>query len=259
MINFFDQHPFLSFTTKYAICLGGCMLLHYLLGKKKNLRRQTKWYLVHTIGNALIVAMTLGDMVQTTVDPLKSIDNIPNYYQLTTLQTYPVIIMSAIHIYHIALYHKEMITIDWIHHLASSGLVGSVCTFYIRGSIVNHGLFFMCGLPGGIDYLMLSLNDLGYMTRFTEKRVNRLLNMYIRLPGILFNSYAGLINYLYLEHFNYNLTLGSIVLLLDMWNAIYFAQRVTENYGYHVCKLSSMENKKTIEYKQDKNKEDKDD
>jgi hypothetical protein len=232
----FSQHPVASFGVKYALCLGGCLLLHRVLGFRKNLRRQTKWYLIHTVGNAIIVSLTLKDLVKTTMDPLGCLNNISDYSSLTNYHSYPVIVMSAIHTYHILLYYKEMVAIDWIHHLASGGLVGSICTFYITGSIVNHGLFFMCGLPGGIDYLMLTLNDMGKMSRFTEKRINRLLNMYIRMPGILFNCFCGFLNYLYLDPFPYNFSLAAAVFLLDMWNAIYFAQRVTENYGYHVAK-----------------------
>ena len=129
-----------------------------------------------------------------------------------------------------------MVAIDWIHHLISGGIVGTLCTFYIRGSVVGHGLFFMCGLPGGIDYLMLTLNDFGYLSRLTEKRINRLLNMYIRMPGILFNCYTGYINYLYNPDFEYSLVSTGTVFLIDLWNGLYFAQRVTENYGYTVGK-----------------------
>ena len=241
-----NSSPIASVAAKYTLCLGGCLLLHTVLNRKNNLRKQTKWYIVHTVGNALIVALTMRDMVQTTLDPLNSFNNIPDYYTITNLRSYPVIIMSAIHIYHIILYYKEMVAIDWIHHLANSGLVGSLCTFYIQGSIVNHGLFFMCGLPGGIDYLMLSLNDTGYLSRFTEKRINRLLNMYIRLPGILFNGFAGFMYFQYQPVFMYNLWISATVLFLDMWNGIYFAQRVTENYGIHLGKMLSHKQEETL-------------
>jgi len=239
-----NSNPYLSFSTKYVACLGGCLVLHKgltLASKYMNrrLRRQTKWYLVHTAGNAVIVALTAKGMLKTFRDPVNAVNDVEDFHALTTLSSWPIVIMSSIHLYHILLYFREMTKIDWIHHLVNSGLVGSICTFYIRGSVVNHGLFFMCGLPGGIDYALLSLNDFGIITRMTEKRINRYLNMYIRLPGILFNSYAGVVAHLY-QNLGYNTLLGSLVLALNSWNAIYFAQRVTENYGYQLGRQSAI-------------------
>ena len=242
-----NDSPVLGFTTKTAICLGGCLAVHGLvtyIGRRYHgeIRRQTKWYLVHTVGNAVIVGLVAKDTLKTLADPINSFGDIENYHGLDNVRSWPIVVMSSIHLYHILLYFREMTGIDWIHHLGSGGLVGSICTFYIRGGIVNHGLMFLCGLPGGIDYGLLSLNDLGYIDRMTEKRINRYLNMYIRLPGILSNAYAGVVAYLY-GNFPYNATLGILVALLNCWNAIYFAQRVTENYGYQLGK-NSLEFKK---------------
>lgn len=231
MFDRLSSNPYLSFTTKSLVCIGACLALHKGIGYfNKKMRRQTKWYVVHTVGNAAIVALALKGALKTTLDPLNSLNDIDNFHALSTLASWPITIMSSIHLYHIMLYYKEMTKIDWIHHLVSGGVVGSICTFYIRGSMVNHGLFFLCGLPGGIDYALLSLNDMGMVSRMTEKRINRYLNMYIRLPGILFNVYSGYISYLY-NDLSYNPFLGTLVLALNSWNAIYFAQRVVENYG----------------------------
>ena len=231
MFNINITNPYFSLATKGAVCLGTCLLIHKGLGiLNKRLRKQTKWYIVHTIGNMAISALALRGCIKTMKDPIGSIEDIENFHSLGCLESWPVVIMASIHLHHILLYFREMTTIDWVHHLGSSGFVGSVCTFYIRGSIVNQGLFFMCGLPGGIDYGMLTLTDLGVMNRMTEKRVNRYLNMYIRLPGILFNVYSGLMIRLY-SALEYNPYIGGAVLLINSWNAIYFAQRVCENYA----------------------------
>lgn len=233
-----DSNPGAAFITKSALCFGGCLVVHQLISKYTKMKRQTKWYAIHTVGNLAITILSAKDMIRTMVDPINSVENIANHNSLTCLQSYPILIMSSIHLYHILLYFKEMTTIDWIHHLANSGVVGSICTFIIRGSIVNHGLFFMCGLPGGIDYLMLTLNDYNLLSRLNEKRINRYLNMYIRLPGILFNCYAGFVYFLYNKMLPCNVTFGAIVLILNSWNSIYFAQRVVENYGYHMGRQS---------------------
>ena len=47
---------------------------------------------------------------------------------------------------------------------------------------MSYFLFFICGLPGMIDYGMLAI---GYDRR-EEKRINTYLNNYLRSPGIIF-------------------------------------------------------------------------
>ena len=44
-------------------------------------------------------------------------------------------------------------------------------------------VFFICGLPGGVDYAMLSAVRYGFMDELTEKYINTHLNTWIRIPG----------------------------------------------------------------------------
>jgi len=41
------------------------------------------------------------------------------------------------------------------------------------------------GLPGALDYAMLSLVKTGRLPRLTEKKLNRVINTYLRLPGLV--------------------------------------------------------------------------
>ena len=50
--------------------------------------------------------------------------------------------------------------------------------------------FFMCGLPGGIDYFMLALVKFGSMSPFTEKAWNTRLNVWLRSPGLLLTAFC---------------------------------------------------------------------
>ena len=45
--------------------------------------------------------------------------------------------------------------------------------------------FFVCGLPGGLDYVLLSLMKFGAIEKITEKRYNMWLQTGIRWPGVL--------------------------------------------------------------------------
>jgi len=45
--------------------------------------------------------------------------------------------------------------------------------------------FFICGLPGGLDYLMLAGVKHKYISKIIEKRYNKLLNVWVRGPGCI--------------------------------------------------------------------------
>jgi uncharacterized membrane protein (DUF485 family) len=73
---------------------------------------------------------------------------------------------------------------DLFHHLLFVPLIGGVNFAYPWGVAGNILSFFISGLPGGIDYLMLAAVKTGHLDSYTEKRVNCSINTWIRGPGI---------------------------------------------------------------------------
>ena len=49
--------------------------------------------------------------------------------------------------------------------------------------MTNLLIFFMTGLPGGIDYLMLVVVKKGYMERLKQKAICSCINTWMRTPG----------------------------------------------------------------------------
>ena len=79
---------------------------------------------------------------------------------------------------------------EWQHHLLFGlGLSGPNLRF-CPGPIQNAVGFFMCGLPGGIDYAMLTAVKEGVMTSAAEKLWNAKIQVWMRAPGVLLSSYA---------------------------------------------------------------------
>ena len=65
---------------------------------------------------------------------------------------------------------------DYFHHglfIPTIALPGQV---YRWGPLSNFQAFFISGLPGGIDYLLLGLQKVGKLNHMTEKRINANLN-----------------------------------------------------------------------------------
>ncbi len=222
------------FLAKVGICVTAALAIDLVASRWKRIRPLTRWYLIHAAGNAAISGLVLPDTLHVTFNPIGALSgSLAAGTPMTSYRSYPVIIMSSMHLYHIVAYWRSMAAIDWIHHLVSGGVVGTACIFYIRGRIVNHGLFFMCGFPGMIDYLMLVGSDLGLIDRMTEKQINADINIWIRAPGILYTCFVAWICFLGDPTFDYNKHVSGALFLINIWNALYFAQRVVHNYGFH--------------------------
>ena len=51
------------------------------------------------------------------------------------------------------------------------------------GFLLGYSLFFLTGIPGCIDYLLLFLTRNNFIEKITEKRINNYVNLWIRCPG----------------------------------------------------------------------------
>ena len=184
--------------------------------------QKRRWYLVHAIANTVIVWTVFPDFLNILLDPFSAIT--------TEFNTLPLAIAISLHLFHIITSRKFMDMVDWLHHLISCLFVGLVSLVFLKSPLINYKMFFLCGLPGGIDYYLLALGKYGVVDRMTEKRINLYLNMWIRMPGILYGCFTAYICYLYQQH-NYNILVYILVVFLNMYNSIYFAGKVTMNYG----------------------------
>ena len=91
--------------------------------------------------------------------------------------------------YHMALF--ECGFDDIFHHVIFVGIIGGlgIC-FDAGGAVKNTIAFFMCGLPGGLDYLMLTLVKHDIILNTTEKEWNSRINVWIRSPGLLLCAFC---------------------------------------------------------------------
>ena len=107
-----------------------------------------KYYLIHFINNLFITFYTYPNIIQSFTD----LFNYTNY--ITNPQT--IIITVALHFYHVIVYFDKLRFDDWLHHILMILIVVPLGVFLNTGSL-GLALFFITGLPGGIDYLLLFL------------------------------------------------------------------------------------------------------
>ncbi len=215
--------------TAAASC--GFIALDTFISRTEQFKRDNaRWYLMHFITNMYIVWHTSADMLSVVMNPLININHPINN---------PMFIVSALHLYHMISFYKKMTFDDWWHHILNCFVVTILTYYYKLGIMINYFLFYMCGLPGGIDYGLLTLNELGIISRMREKSINRYLNMWIRLPGVMYGCVIGWIAIMTNNSGGLSPLVVMFIGCLNLYNSIYFATLVTQNYGYHKC----MENK----------------
>jgi len=119
-----------------------------------------------------------------------------------------------------------------MHHIPTLLVLGypSILTNY-DGAIIGHILFYLCGLPGGIDYALLFCVRNEFIDRLIEKKLNKYLHTWIRCPGAIFSSILVIIHSQHSDgHIYY---IGAILTsLFTFMNGIYYMDRVANNYTY---------------------------
>lgn len=186
------------------------------------------YYFNHVINNAVVVYESFPHILNCYTNFLETID--------TDVPINCMNITVALHIYHILLYWPSLRTDDWMHHIIMIGIIIPLIYLYqIGGNVVGHGLFYITGLPGGIDYTLLFLNRNGILvSRNQEKYVNSLLNLWVRCPGCIATAIFTLIM---IQKLNMIQTISDILIAWFMmgallWNGVYFMNDVVRNYHH---------------------------
>ena len=118
-----------------------------------------------------------------------------------------------------------------MHHFISAFILGVPATLFYYNKLLNATCFFVCGLPGFVNYACLTAVKHKKIKKITEKKINSFLNIYMRQPGILFTV---VLNYI-ASRYNYDQNtppwLFKIVGLVLFWNANFFSYEAIYNYG----------------------------
>ena len=203
-------------------------LLTFLLSKLDNqiikYGFKNPYYLIHFIVNFIIVYMTYPAVLLLYTD-------FHNSYQYK-ININSIWLCMSLHVYHMIHYRKTIGFQDYLHHIPTIFLLGYPT---LRGNfdnaVVGHIVFYLSGLPGGIDYLMLFCVRNKMINVMTEKFVNKYLNLYIRCPGAIISFIFLIIYYQKYEiELFYSISFISIYIFL---NGVYYMERVTTDYSYN--------------------------
>ena len=185
--------------------------------------KKARWFQLHAVINFFIVCHTFPDVYQFIKDPLNTLTQ---YGERTTS-----IMGLALHIYHMMAF-DNLSFLDYLHHGISAFIAAPIGILFFYNRIINIHNFFICGLPGGIDYVLLCFVKHGYLSKLTEKKYNSYLNNYVRAPGLIIVTSVNYLNLYYtdLDPFTPK-SIIAISTILALWNVTFFNYEAIYNYG----------------------------
>lgn len=190
-----------------------------------------RWISLHIIANTFITLLCITDVIKTLHNPIDCI--------LGGVTKIPSYIAVAVHLYH-ACNFQDLSLSDWMHHTFSAFLCGSIAIAIEWGPILNYILFFITGMPGGINYILLLLCKYGYISKLRQKYINSHLNMWIRAPGLVSSvcfAYASW--YVYSDSIDIVKCFTiALVCAINLLNGLYYNYDVCVNYGEYKNKMA---------------------
>ncbi len=177
------------------------------------------YYAVHVLHNAMIVALTAGD-VRTTMANVNGV-----FARDITWSA--VYLCYALHFYHLYEYWRVFHLDDWLHHVLRIGVALPLGCVSRSGALMGMTLFFTTGLPGGINYALLFAERNGWISKEIEKAVNVPVHQWLRGPGCVATATLTFA----LTHSAAAATIwdrvaATLIAALTFWNGIYFTNQV---------------------------------
>ena len=158
--------------------------------------RAGQWYQLHALIN-LIVTIEILPIVYEIITEPNSGYNINNYYydSITDYKLNTSYYVIGLHLYHILMF-KNLQLYDWLHHIIFVGVGVVPSMMFIKSNqTVLHKLS-CSGIPGIIEYGVLTLYKNNYVSRYNQKLINSILYTYLRLPLCIFGATANYLAYM---------------------------------------------------------------
>ena len=179
------------------------------------------WFILHAYCNFFVVYKCIPYILNFMNEPLLSIQDTTDL----TLHYYAFIP----HLYHCIAFK---LTKDDIFHHALFVFFGMIFKCFINtGFTIALYLFFINGVPGGIDYIMLTLYKLHYITKHKRHNIALYLNSWFRCPGLIFSNTIFILYTLIHEH-NFYKKMFIIFISFFLWsyNGLYYNYQVRDSY-----------------------------
>lgn len=181
------------------------------------------YFALHFIINLFNTICILPFLYNFIEDPL-FLESYNNYSWLIYL--YPALI--SLHNFHMIHNLKQINLDEIVHHILTYSFWGLI--LYLHHPIYIASLIIMSGIPGGITYGLLFLKKLNLIKSITEKKVSKILNVWVRSPGCVMFGFLYIIRTLILKESNMTFYMNIFMALWTMINGIHFMDNICESY-----------------------------
>ena len=130
---------------------------------------RTRWYLLHIVINLLTTITAFNGVYLTYLNPYTSLSPI-TFAKPYTLDWFigptsplPTLIVASGHLYHILFFSTSKS--DIYHHITFAGVMCTINMIGNYGTARNIIQFVLSGLPGIIEYSIMSLYKMKYLTK----------------------------------------------------------------------------------------------
>lgn len=201
-----------------------------ILVNKWNVTSSVRWFLLHCCINMLIAILCIPSVIHVLEAP-QDIFRLqePEEWLWSPSSKWPLALVNTLHIYH-CVANFQLSADDWFHHLLFIPTLGFLGVYFPWGSLNNWFAFFLCGIPGGIDYLILALQKMNKVPTLNQKRISANLNVWVRAPGVLFGIALG---YAAKDTCEAPLVAFWIQTIFTFVNVLYYAKASVINYTLH--------------------------
>lgn len=207
-----------------------------------------RWFMIHSMTNIIIGLLCIPGVMQFWNHPESSFDSDGlEDMLLSPTSKWPLTLTVVLHMYHIMAGFR-LSAQDWFHHIVFIPTLAFPGMIYDWGCFCNWFAFFICGIPGAIDYAILALQKMNMAVAYNQKRISANLNIWVRLPGIIFGVGIGFILFRQKRYRVPDLAILCQLILMPL-NAIYYSKQSIINYVLHVTKKYIPEDKKWKELK----------
>ena len=179
---------------------------------------KARWFQLHFLINMLVCYFCIPDIVSIVYDLNEASSQLTNHVG--------GVLAFQVHLYHTI--NFELTTMDIYHHVSSVFLCFPPSIIFNR-KILSLFYFIGTGLPGGIDYLLLTLVKNGQLHYLKEKKYNSYINAYIRMPGGAICSFLTFNTALNSEVLSQQIC-GYFLSMIVFTNTAYYGKLAIENY-----------------------------
>jgi len=185
------------------------------------INNKARWFQLHFIANMLISYLTYSNVIDIISYPQHS------HLALMPHENFAGSMALSIHVYHCLFF--PLTKIDIIHHISSVFLSIPINLIY-NVKTLHMFYFFLTGLPGGLDYLSLTLLKNNKIHYLTQKNFSSKQNVFIRIPGGIICCYLMYYSTQFL-HSLPELICAYLMIIIIFFNVTMFGKMAIENYA----------------------------